>query len=155
MMSAGRNTIADGIPEYEVAIAASNAGTRKASEILNQYYSGTRMSPLIHILHIMASGEHITTTHHRASTRIMKSGEPAYLCFCGMTNFHRFKLGFDRLFFIDEIPNKNFEKAYEIAIESQAAALKALKPGVKAEDVHSAYAEVIQNAGYEYPLFRC
>ena len=51
--------------------------------------------------------------------------------------------------------NKNFEKAYEIAIESQAAALKALKPGVKAEDVHSAYAEVIQNAGYEYPLFRC
>ena len=155
MMTAGRNTITDGVPEYEVAIASSNAGTRKASEILNTYYKGTRMSPLIHFLHIMASGEHITTTHHRASTRIMKKGEPAYLCFCGMTNFHRFKLGFDRLFFIDEIPNKNFEKAYEIAIESQAAALKALKPGVKAEDVHSAYAEVIQNAGYEYPLFRC
>ena len=26
--------------------------------------------------------------------------------------------------------------------------MKALKPGVKAEDVHAAYAEVIQNAGY-------
>tara|TARA_B100000686_G_C16802712_1_gene987325 strand:+ start:238 stop:1389 length:1152 start_codon:yes stop_codon:yes gene_type:complete len=155
MMSAGRNTIADGIPEYEVAIAASNAGTRKASEILNQYYSGTRMSPLIHFLHIMASGEHITTTHHRASTRIMKKGEPAYLCFCGMTNFHRFKLGFDRLFFINEIKEKSQEKAYEVAIESQAAALKMLKPGVKAEDVHAAYAEAIQNAGYDYPLFRC
>ena len=155
MMSAGRNTIADGIPEYEVAIAASNAGTRKASEILNQYYSGTRMSPLIHFLHIMASGEHITTTHHRASTRIMKKGEPAYLCFCGMTNFHRFKLGFDRLFFINEIKEKSQEQAYEVAIESQAAALKMLKPGVKAEDVHAAYAEAIQNAGYDYPLFRC
>ena len=78
MMSAGRNTIADGIPEYEVAIAASNAGTRKASEILNQYYSGTRMSPLIHFLHIMASGEHITTTNHRSSTRIIRKGEPDY-----------------------------------------------------------------------------
>ena len=155
MMTAGRNTISDGVPEYEVAIASSNAGTRKASEILNNHYKGTRMSPLIHFLHIMASGEHITTTHHRASTRIMRKGEPAYLCFCGMTNFHRFKLGFDRLFFINEILNKTYEKAYEVAIESQAAALKALKPGVKAEDVHAAYAEVIQNAGYDYPLFRC
>jgi len=29
-----------------------------------------------------------------------------------------------------------------------------LKPGIRAEEVHAAYAEVIQNAGYEYP-FRC
>ena len=155
MMAAGKNTIADGVPEFEVAIAASNAGTRKASEILNKHYHGTRMSPLIHFLQIMASGEHITTTHHRASTRIIKKGEPAYLCFCGMTNFHRFKLGFDRLFFVNEILEKSHERAYNIAIESQAAALKALKPGVKAEDVHAAYAEVIQSAGYDYPLFRC
>ena len=155
MMTAGKKTIADGVPEFEVAIASSNAGTRKASEILNTHYKGTRMSPLIHFLHIMASGEHITTTHHRASTRVMKKGEPAYLCFCGMTNFHRFKLGFDRLFFINEILEKSHEKAYEVAIESQAAALKVLKPGVMAEDVHAAYAEVIQSAGYDYPLFRC
>ena len=39
MMNAGRNTIADGVPEYEVAIASSNAGTRKASEILNKHYN--------------------------------------------------------------------------------------------------------------------
>ena len=155
MMAAGKGTITNGVPEFEVAIAASNAGTRKASEILNEHYKGTRMSPLIHFLHIMASGEHITTTHHRASTRIIKRGEPAYLCFCGMTNFHRFKLGFDRLFFVNEVLDKRYEKAYQIAIDSQAAALKFLKPGVKAEEVHAAYAEVIQNAGYDYPLFRC
>ncbi|MEL7012576.1 MAG: M24 family metallopeptidase, partial [Pseudomonadota bacterium] len=29
-----------------------------------------------------------------------------------------------------------------------------LRPGVTAESVHAAYAEVIQGAGYEYP-FRC
>ena len=155
MMQAARDTIGDGVPEYEIAIAASNAGTRKASEILNTHYKGSRMSPLIHFLHIMASGEHITTTHHRASTRILKWAEPMYLCFCGMTNFHRFKLGFDRLFFVGEIKEKSWEKAYEVAIESQAAALKMLKPGVTAEEVHAAYAETIQNAGYDYPLFRC
>ena len=38
MMAAGKSTIADDVPEYEVAIASSNAGTRKASEILNEHY---------------------------------------------------------------------------------------------------------------------
>ena len=41
-----------------------------------------------------------------------------------------------------------------MAVESQAAALSVIRPGVKAEEVHAAYAEVIQSAGYEYP-FRC
>ncbi len=39
MMAAGRAVIADGVPEYEVAIATSEAGTRKAAQRL----------PLIHI----------------------------------------------------------------------------------------------------------
>ena len=155
MMTAGRSTITDGVPEFEVAIAASNAGTRKASEILNSNYKGTRMSPLIHFLHIMASGEHITTTHHRASTRIMRKGEPAYLCFCGMTNFHKFKIGFDRTFWLKEIRDKSQIKTYETAVRSQKAALSVLGPGVKAEDVHAAYADTIQSAGYPYPTFRC
>ena len=43
---------------------------------------------------------------------------------------------------------------YETAVASQAAALSELRPGVSAESVHAAYAEVIQGAGYEYP-FRC
>ena len=37
---------------------------------------------------------------------------------------------------------------------AEAAALSVIRPGVKAEEVHTAYAEVIQSAGYEYP-FRC
>jgi len=43
---------------------------------------------------------------------------------------------------------------YKVALESQQAALDALRPGVTAESVHAAYAKVIQGAGYEYP-FRC
>ena len=154
MMAAGRAAIADGVPEYEVAIATSQAGTRKAAELLAAYYDDADMSPNTQFLQIMASGPEITKTHHRASTRIMRRGEPVFLCFCGMTNFHRFKLGFDRTFWIGEIADAAQVAVYEVALASQQAALKALGPGVTAESVHAAYADVIQTAGYEYP-FRC
>lgn len=154
MMAAGREAIAAGVAEYEVAIATSQAGTRKAAELLSAHYNDKTMSPNTHFLQIMASGEEITKTHHRASTRVMRQGEPVFLCFCGMTNFHRFKLGFDRTFWIGEIADKSQSAVYEVAVASQQAALDALRPGVSAESVHAAYAEVIQSAGYEYP-FRC
>lgn len=154
MMAAGRAAIGDGVPEFEVAIATSQAGTRKAAELLAAHYDDADMSPNTHFLQIMASGPEITKTHHRASTRIMRRGEPVFLCFCGMTNFHRFKLGFDRTFWIGEIGDPTQERIYEVAVESQAAALRALRPGVTAESVHAEYAQVIQGAGFEYP-FRC
>ena len=154
MMQAGREAIAHGVPEFEVALATSAAGTRKSSQLLSDHYKDSVMSPNTHFLQIMASGEQITRTHHRASNRIMQAGEPVFLCFCGMTNFHRFKLGFDRTFWIGEIADKTQESVYQVAVDSQSAALKALKPGVIAEDIHAEYAEVIQSAGYDYP-FRC
>ncbi|WP_300037665.1 Xaa-Pro peptidase family protein [uncultured Roseobacter sp.] len=154
MMSAGRAAIAPGVPEYEVALAISQAGTRKAAELLAAHYAEADMSPNTHFLQIMASGENITKTHHRASARIMQHGEPVFLCFCGMTNFHRFKLGFDRTFWIGEAADPRQIALYEVAVASQRAALDALRPGVTAEAVHAAYAEVIQSAGFDYP-FRC
>lgn len=154
MMNAGRAAIGDGVPEYEVALATAHAGTRKAAELLSAHYDDTDMSPNTHFLQIMASGETITKTHHRATTRIMRRGEPVFLCFCGMTNFHRFKLGFDRTFWIGEVRDQSQVAVYEVALASQQAALDALRPGVTAESVHAAYAKVIQDAGYEYP-FRC
>ena len=154
MVTAGRLAIKDGVPEYEVALATSEAGTRKAADLLRNYYKDDQMSPNIHFLQIMASGKEITKTHHRATNRIMKRGEPVFLCFCGMTNFNRFKLGFDRTFWINEIADKSQADIYQVAIESQKAALEALRPGVTAQSIHAAYATVIKEAGYEYP-FRC
>jgi len=154
MMHAGRGAIADGVPEFEVALATAQAGTRKAAALLEAHYTDTDMSPNTHFLQIMASGDTLTKTHHRASTRIMRRGEPVFLCFCGMTNFHRFKLGFDRLFWIDEIADPSQAEIYSVALASQQAALDVIGPGVVAEDVHAAYAEVIQTAGFDYP-FRC
>jgi len=154
MMDAARGTIGDGVAEYEVALATSAAGTRKAAELLQAHYGDRCMSPNTHFLQIMASGPEIAKPHHRASTRVMKRGEPVFMCFCGMTNFHRFKLGFDRTFWIGEVEDRSQADVYRVAIESQAAALDVLRPGVRAEDVHAAYAAVIQDAGFDYP-FRC
>lgn len=154
MMQAGRDAIGDGVQEFEVALAISQAGTRTAARLLEAHYTDARMSPNTHFLQIMASGRDITMPHHRATTRIMRHGEPVFLCFCGMTNFHRFKLGFDRTFWIGEIADRSQEAVYQVALDSQAAALAQVKPGNKAETVHAAYARVIQEAGYDYP-FRC
>ena len=154
MMGAGRDAIGHGVAEFEVALATTEAGTRKAASLLARHYPDSRMSPNTHFLQIMASGPEITRTHHRASNRVMRRGEPVFLCFCGMTNFHRFKLGFDRTFWIGEVGSDRQASVYRVAVESQAAALAALRPGVPAEEVHAAYAEVIQSAGYDYP-FRC
>jgi len=154
MMQAGRDAIGDGVAEFEVAIATSQAGTRAAAALLAAHYDDADMSPNTHFLQIMASGDQITKTHHRASTRVMRRGEPVFLCFCGMTNFHRFKLGFDRTFWIGEVADERQIPIYDVAVASQKAALEGLRPGVMAQSVHAAYADVIQTAGYEYP-FRC
>jgi len=154
MMAAGRAAIGDGIPEFEVALATTEAGTRAAAALLAAHYADADMSPNMHFLQIMASGRDIVKTHHRASTRVMRRGEPVFLCFCGMTNFHRFKLGFDRTFWIGEMADKSQAAVYEVAVASQRAALSVLRPGVTAESVHAEYAEVIQSAGYDFP-FRC
>ena len=154
MMEAGRSAIKEGVAEYEVALAATTAGTHKAAELLRTHYTGSQMSPSIHFMQILASGQEITMTHHRASTKVLEYGEPVFLCFCGMTDFHRFKLGFDRTFWIGEVGDRSQEAAYQTAVDSQAAALSVLGPGVLAEEVHAAYTEVIQSAGFEYP-FRC
>ena len=155
MMHAGKDTIGHNVPEYEVALATSQAGTRKAAEILENEFKDSDISPLIHFLQIMASGKDLPKTHHRSSTKLIKDGEPVFLCFCGMTNFHKFKLGFDRTFWLKEIRDESQIKTYETAVRSQKAALSVLGPGVKAEDVHAAYADTIQSAGYPYPTFRC
>lgn len=66
----------------------------------------------------------------------------------------RDKLGFDRTFWIGEVADPRQAEVYEVAVASQQAALAALRPGVTAESVHAAYADVIQAAGFDYP-FRC
>ena len=156
MMNGAKSVIGHNVPEYEVAIAQAQAGTRKAAELLKSHYPNSiNMSPNIHFLPVITSGKDLPKTHHRASTKLIKKGDPIFCCYCGSTNFHRFKLGFDRIFWVEEIKNDDQIKAFEVAVKSQKAALNMLRPGVTAEDVHAAYADTIQSEGYPYPTFRC
>lgn len=81
MMDAGRGAIGDGVAEYEFALASSQVGTREAAALLKAHYDDADMSPNTHFLQIMASGDTITKTHHRASTRIMRKEEPVFCSF--------------------------------------------------------------------------
>jgi Xaa-Pro dipeptidase len=100
-------------------LATSQAGTHRAAALLSAHYDDADMSPNTHFLQIMASGKTITKTHHRATTRTMRRGEPVFLCFCGITNFHRFKLGFDRTFWIGDMADASQAQVYEVALASQ------------------------------------
>ena len=156
MMDGAKSVIAHNVPEFEIALAQSEAGTRKAAELLKSHYPNSpNMSPNIHFLAAISSGKDLPKTHHRASTKLVKKGDPIFCCYCGSTNFHRFKLGFDRVFWVEEIQQKEQIKAFEVAVKSQKAALDVLGPGVTAEEVHAAYADTVQSEGYPYPTFRC
>ena len=156
MMEGAKSVIGHNVPEYEIALAQAQAGTRKAAELLKSHYpNSVNMSPNIHFLAAISSGKDLPKTHHRASTKNVQRGDPIFVCYCGSTNFHRFKLGFDRIFWVEEIRNKDQIKAFEVAVKSQKAALDMLRPGVMAEEVHAAYADTVQSEGYPYPTFRC
>ena len=148
MCRGGKEAIAEGVPEYEVALAVIAAGTRKAAEFLTDIGSERLFSPMIHNLQVLQSGgPDLSMVHRRPTVRRVKRGESVYMCFCEMNNFKGFKLGFDRQYWVGEV-SKEEAKLYEIALKAQAAALDMIHPGVIAEDVHMAAARVYQEAGF-------
>jgi len=151
MGEAGRAAIGAGVAEYEVALAVSAAGTRKAAEFLAAEPQGslaaTFTSPTIHNLQIMQSGRHTCMVHRRSTVKTIERGDPVYLCFCGIANFRQFKLGFDREFFVASVTDEK-ARSYETTLAAQQAALAELRPGAVAEEVHRAADEVYRAAGY-------
>ena len=147
MCEAAAGTIAQGIPEYEIALAAINAGTQKAAELLEGGSQETLHTPVIHDLQILQSGPDLAMVHRRPTTRRLGQGDPVYLCFCPFTLFKQIKLGFDREYFVGRVSDEH-ARIYETAIEAQAAALNTIRPGVTAEEVHFASLEVYQTNGF-------
>jgi len=148
MCQGGKEAIAEGVPEYEVALAVIAAGTRKAAEFLTDVGSERLFSPMIHNLQVLQSGgPDLSMVHRRPTVRRVKRGESVYMCFCEMNNFKGFKLGFDRQYWVGQVSEEE-TRLYEIALKAQAAALNMIRPGVIAEDVHMAAARVYQEAGF-------
>lgn len=153
MLEGAMEVAAPGVEVYEVSLAAMEAGTRKAAQLMKEYYQDDEPFnyPTIGNQQIMASGHHTTMCHHRNNLTKLEHGEPLFICHCGTVRFKGFYLGFDRTLFVGEI-NDEVSKLLEVAEAAQKAALSEVRPGAIAEDVFLAYAEVIQNAGYPIPF---
>lgn len=128
-----------------------NGGTRKAATLLSGG-SERFTSPMIHNLQIMQSDQDTCMVHRRPTTKCIAEGDPVNLCFCGITVFKGYWLGFDREFFCGSVTDEQ-ARTYEICIAAQLAALNAITPGVAAEDVHFAADAVYQEAGFA-PTYR-
>lgn len=147
MVEGGKAVLAEGVPEYEVALGVIAGGTRTAAGFLTDKGFDQFVSPTIHNLQILQSGHDTSKVHRRSNVRKLEKGDPVYMCFCGMVNFKQYKLGFDREFFIGSVTDEQ-ARIYEIAIAAQQAALKVIRPGVIAEEVHFAADDVYQSAGF-------
>ncbi len=144
---AGRDTMAVDVPEYEVSLACLNAGTRKAAEIIAAEDQEALMSPMIHNLQAIQSGHFTSYTHLHPRVKKIEHGDPIYMCFCSICHFKQFKIGYDREYFVGSVDDET-ARTYNTAIDAQSAALREMRPGVAAEDVHQAADEVYQSAGF-------
>lgn len=149
MVEGARKAIAEGVPEYEVALAVLAAGTRKAASLLDPV-ADRFVSPTIYNLQVLQSGHDTCMVHRRSSVRKIQKGDPVYLCFCGIANFKNYKLGFDREFFVGSVTDEQ-ARIYETAVKAQEAALRAIRPGVPCEEVNAAAEEVYREAGFGAP----
>lgn len=147
MVDGGKAALAEGVPEYEVALAIIGAGTKAAAGFLTDSGLDAFISPTVHNLQVLQSGHHTSMVHRRSSVRRLQPGDPVYMCFCGMVNFRQYKLGFDREFFITSCTDEE-AKTYEVCVSAQQAALDAIRPGAIAHEVHEAANDVYQAAGF-------
>jgi len=147
MGEAGKAAIGEGVPEYEVALACMNAGTRKAADIIGSEDPESLMSPMIHNLMVLPSGHETSVTHMHPRVRRIQRGDPVYMCFCCIAHFKQFKLGYDREYFVGEVSDER-ARIYEVAIEAQRVAVAAMRPGVTAEEVHRESLEVYLRNGF-------
>jgi Xaa-Pro dipeptidase len=147
MMAAAHDSLGEGLPEYESALAVINAGSRKASEFLTDKGWERFISPMIHNLQILQSGTDASMVHRPASVKTYDRFDPVYFCFCNMAQFKQYKLGFDRIFHIGDVrdPDRHVQQA---AIDAQQAAIHSIKPGITAEEVAFAANAVYRERGY-------
>lgn len=148
MMAAAHDSLSEGAPEYESALAVIEAGSRKAAAFLTDRGWDRFVSPMIHNLQILQSGADSSMVHRRASVKTYEKFDPVYFCFCNMAQFKQYKLGFDRMFHIGDVKDEG-RRVQLAAIEAQQAAIAAIRPGVTAEEVAGAANEIYRERGYE------
>ncbi|MFQ5874625.1 MAG: M24 family metallopeptidase [Dehalococcoidia bacterium] len=140
-----RQTVAPGVSEYELTLAGRAAGSRRAAELLGP--DELRFSPLISGVQVVVSGsERADWIHGRATTRRLEPSDVVDTCYCETASFMGYWLGFDRPFAAGQ-PSQRMIEVMKIGLEMQAAALSAIRPGIRACDVDKAACDVLEKHG--------
>jgi Xaa-Pro aminopeptidase len=152
-VAAAVEALAEGCPEYEVTIVARAAGTRKAAAFLGT--ENQLISPVIESAQIFSSGpERGIWPHGWASTRVMRSGDLAEMCFCTLAHFGGYHLGFDRTVPIGE-PADEQKRLLDWGREANRVGIEAVRPGVTASEVAGAIDNMLAREGLlDYRLHR-
>jgi Xaa-Pro aminopeptidase len=145
-LAAARQALAEGVPEYELALAARAAGTRVAAGALGPDHH--LISPIVAGVLIMGAGPvRSAMAHPRASTNLIRRGDIVQLCFCGPA-YLTYQLGFDRPIVVDPASlGVEQRQIMDVGLQANAAALAAVRPGVAACEVHRAARRVAERAG--------
>ena len=94
---------------------------------------------------IVGSGPNAASPHHEPGDRVLRAGDGVVLDFGGTVGGYHSDVS--RTVAISRVPD-GFAEVYEIVAETQERAVRAVRPGVPAEEVDRAAREVIEAAGY-------
>lgn len=127
------NTIGDGIKEIDVAANAEYAMRINGSEGLA-------------FTSIIASGANSALPHATASHKVLKKGEVVVVDIGA--KFQGYCGDLTRTISVSRVSKKIMDMFIAV-LEAQKAAIKSVKPGVKASDVDAAARSVIKDYGYD------
>jgi Xaa-Pro aminopeptidase len=95
---------------------------------------------------IVAGGPNGAMPHHRPGPRLIQKGEPIVLDFGAL--YDGYCSDMTRTVWVDEVADPQLRRAVSVVLESQAAGVAAVGPGIEAKDVDRACREVIAAAGW-------
>jgi Xaa-Pro aminopeptidase len=96
---------------------------------------------------IVAAGPDGASPHHETSERVIQPGEPVVVDIGG-TMPDGYCSDSTRTYVVGGEPDKEFLAAYEVLRAAQRAAVAAVRPGIRAEDVDAAARDLLSGAGY-------
>jgi Xaa-Pro aminopeptidase len=95
---------------------------------------------------IVASGPNAAKPHHRPGHRRIQPGEPVVLDFGAL--FDGYCSDMTRTVWVDDVTDADLRRAVEVVLNSQAAGVAAVRPGVDCSEVDKICREVIAAAGW-------
>ena len=128
------NMIRAGVKEFEIAMRGRDVATELfASHITDSKNHVPIDHPVVDGPQIITSGPRLDMVHAIATTRTVKAGDMILLDLCRMPQFENYRIGFSRNVSLRK-PSADEAEMYRTVMEAYWLAVKAVRPGVPAEE---------------------